>query len=214
MTWTHALTILQDILYGVHKAIEHGLLDLTTFNLEDYEFYEQVQNGDWNWITPEFLAFASPKDRDYALALSNGQAPPRQWRTTNPTLRNTVSYFRSHRISLVIRLNNPLYDKALFEDAGINHVDLYFDDGSNPSDEIVRSFISHADGAIRRADVVDRKRIHGAEQRSVGFVVGVLGRVHDEVGIGHTRVDKQLVHMNTESVKHSNVERAPVLSKA
>lgn len=150
MTWTHALTILQDILYGVHKAIEHGLLDLTTFNLEDYEFYEQVQNGDWNWITPEFLAFASPKDRDYALALSNGQAPPRQWRTTNPTLRNTVSYFRSHRISLVIRLNNPLYDKALFEDAGINHVDLYFDDGSNPSDEIVRSFISHADGAIRR----------------------------------------------------------------
>ncbi len=43
---------IQDILYGVHRAINEGLLDLTTFNLDEYEKYEQVSNGDWNWITP------------------------------------------------------------------------------------------------------------------------------------------------------------------
>ena len=59
-----SLTI-QDILYGLHRALEHKLLDLTTFDLESYEHYEQVQNGDWNWITPHFLAFASPKAVSY-----------------------------------------------------------------------------------------------------------------------------------------------------
>lgn len=32
---------MQDVLYGVHRAIKEKLLDLSEFNLEEYEYYEQ-----------------------------------------------------------------------------------------------------------------------------------------------------------------------------
>ena len=146
-----SLTI-QDILYGLHRALEHKLLDLTTFDLESYEHYEQVQNGDWNWITPHFLAFASPKDKAYLTALSTAGSAMAATSTRraplHPLMRHTIDYFRDNNIGLVVRLNNPLYNRAVFEDAGMKHLDLYFDDGSNPSDEILRSFIREADRTI------------------------------------------------------------------
>ena len=40
------------------------------------------------------------------------------------------------------------YDRRHFLDMGIDHVEMYFDDGSNPSDEIVRDFIQLALEAI------------------------------------------------------------------
>ena len=53
---------IQDCLWGLWKAMQHGLCDMNEFNVEDYEFYEKVENGDWNWLTPNFIAFASPVD--------------------------------------------------------------------------------------------------------------------------------------------------------
>jgi cell division cycle 14 len=51
-------TIAMD-LQGVAKAKEVGFLDwhLPTcdFNLAEYEHYEQVENGDLNWIVPGAL---------------------------------------------------------------------------------------------------------------------------------------------------------------
>ncbi|PWN23868.1 phosphatases II [Microstroma glucosiphilum] len=148
------LTI-QDILYGVHRAIEEKLLDLSTFSLEEYEHYEQVQNGDWNWITPSFLAFASPNDREYVAEIkANGGLLPaagsRMGRKLPKVITNTVRYFKERNVQLVVRLNNPLYDKDIFEEAGIQHVDMYFDDGSNPSEEILRDFIRRAHKVIQR----------------------------------------------------------------
>lgn len=153
----YSLTI-QDILYGVRRALDHELLDLTTFDLESYEFYEQVQNGDWNWITPHFLAFASPKDRAYMATLAS-QGPYAAECTAkrmpvNPSLQRTVEYFQQHNITLVVRLNNALYHRGVFEDAGIEHKDLYFDDGSNPSDDILRTFIQDADRTIKAGGVI------------------------------------------------------------
>lgn len=152
------LTI-QDILYGVFRANKEGLLDLSQFNVDEYEYYEQVANGDWNWITPNFLAFASPNDRDYVAALkANGGKPlpsnAQMGRRLPPTFTNMIRYFRQRNIKLVVRLNNPLYDKAVFEDAGIQHVDLYFDDGSNPSTEILKEFIRLADDVIRKGGAI------------------------------------------------------------
>ena len=40
-------------------------------------------------------------------------------------------------ITLVVRLNKPAYDKKIFEKNGISHRDLYFMDGTTPSEEIV-----------------------------------------------------------------------------
>lgn len=143
---------MQDVLYGVHRAIKEELLDLSEFNLDEYEFYEQVHNGDWNWITPSFLAFASPNDREYVAALkaNGGVEPSSMGRKLPQVFKNTVRYFKERNIKLVVRLNNPLYDKAVFEEAGIAHLDLYFDDGSNPSNEILREFIRRADDVIRK----------------------------------------------------------------
>ena len=58
---TFWLTIL-DILSGLYKAMSHGLLHLSTFDREEYEFFERVENGDFNWICDKFIAIASPHD--------------------------------------------------------------------------------------------------------------------------------------------------------
>ncbi|EST06783.1 Dual specificity phosphatase, catalytic domain protein [Kalmanozyma brasiliensis GHG001] len=150
---------IQDILYGVHRAINEGLLDLTTFNLDEYEKYEEVSNGDWNWITPNFIAFASPNDRTYVEALRVGEGrlpasysfhPPGE----DKLFGRTIRYFKDRGVKLVVRLNNPLYDREAFLDAGIDHTDMYFDDGSNPTDEILTDFIAKADKVISQDGVV------------------------------------------------------------
>lgn len=154
----YCLTI-QDILYGVHRGIAEGLLDLTSFNLDEYEKYEQVSNGDWNWITPNFIAFASPNDRNYVEALRVGDGRlPSSYSFRPPSedklFGRTIRYFKDRGVKLVVRLNNPLYDREAFLNAGIEHSDMYFDDGSNPTEEILREFIEKADKVIKEDGVV------------------------------------------------------------
>lgn len=51
-----------DVLKGIHKARQLGWVDFKTFDVKTYEYYEKVENGDWNWIVPgKFLAFATPR---------------------------------------------------------------------------------------------------------------------------------------------------------
>lgn len=40
------------------------------------------------------------------------------------------------------------YDRRHFTDAGMDHTEMYFDDGTNPSDEIIREFIRVSDDVI------------------------------------------------------------------
>ncbi|XP_072854113.1 dual specificity protein phosphatase CDC14A isoform X1 [Pogona vitticeps] len=57
---TYNLTIL-DCLQGIKKALQHGFVDFKTFDVDEYEHYERVENGDFNWIVPgKFLAFSGP----------------------------------------------------------------------------------------------------------------------------------------------------------
>ncbi|EJD54098.1 phosphatases II [Auricularia subglabra TFB-10046 SS5] len=152
---------IQDCLWGVWKAIQNGLCDMNEFSVDDYEFYEQVENGDWNWITPGFIAFASPVDPAFVRRLKNGTAnnpdapaSPGMQRRLPTAFQNCLDYFQNRNVKVVVRLNNPLYDKGLFEERGIQHVDLYFDDGTNPTDEIVRKFIQLSDDIIDQGGVV------------------------------------------------------------
>ncbi|KAI0091955.1 protein-tyrosine phosphatase-like protein [Irpex rosettiformis] len=159
---------IQDCLWGVYKAIQNGLCDMNQFDVDDYEYYEKVENGDWNWITPNFIAFASPvdpiwikreKDKRAQESQSGGPRSPAKGETalqrklSTPFL-NCLDYFEKRTVKLVVRLNNQLYDRQVFLDQGINHVELYFDDGSNPTDEIVRQFIDLADQVIESKGVV------------------------------------------------------------
>ncbi|KAF3834604.1 hypothetical protein F7725_027162 [Dissostichus mawsoni] len=42
-------------------ALQHGFFDFETFDVDEYEHYERVENGDLNWIVPgKFLAFSGP----------------------------------------------------------------------------------------------------------------------------------------------------------
>ncbi|KAM7014405.1 dual specificity protein phosphatase CDC14A isoform 1-T1 [Passerculus sandwichensis] len=137
---TYNLTIL-DCLQGVNKALQHGFFDFKTFDVDEYEHYERVENGDFNWIIPgKFLAFSGPHPKS---KLENGyplHAPEAYF-----------PYFKKHNITTVIRLNKKIYEAKRFTDAGFEHYDLFFIDGSTPSDSIVQRFLNiceNADGAI------------------------------------------------------------------
>lgn len=155
---------IQDCLWGVWKAMQNGLCDMNEFNVEDYEYYEKVENGDWNWITPNFIAFASPVDTTWIKQMKEGtitalDTPSKsknlalQRKLPTPFL-NCLDYFEKHNIKVVMRLNTELYDRDTFLDRGIDHMELYFDDGTNPTDEIVRTFIDVADRIIEGGGVV------------------------------------------------------------
>lgn len=123
---------LQHCFYAVQKALTFGFLDFNHFNVHEYEHYEKVENGDFNWILPgKFLAFAGPHNKS---RIENGyplHAPDHYF-----------PYFNSHGISTIIRLNKRMYEAKKFTDAGFDHKDLFFIDGSTPSDSIIKRFLS------------------------------------------------------------------------
>ena len=90
-----------------------------------------MQNGDFNWLVPQkFLAFCGPHaqskiDNGYPLHAPEAYFP----------------YFKLHKVSTVIRLNKKIYDAKRFVKGGFDHQDLFFTDGSTPSDEILQQFL-------------------------------------------------------------------------
>ncbi|KAM6454147.1 dual specificity protein phosphatase CDC14A isoform 2-T2 [Liasis olivaceus] len=137
---TYSLSIL-DCLQGLKKALQHGFIDFKTFDADEYEHYERVENGDFNWIVPgKFLAFSGPHPK---TKIENGyplHAPEAYF-----------PYFRKHNITTVIRLNKKIYEAKRFTDGGFEHYDLFFIDGSTPSESILQQFLNiceEAEGAI------------------------------------------------------------------
>ena len=93
----------QHILYGVHRALQHQLLDLSTFDLAAYEAAEKVETGDWNWITPGFVAFASPVEAGWS---AGGQTPKKggaPGAKINRAFRNVLDEFESKGVKVVVR---------------------------------------------------------------------------------------------------------------
>ncbi|XP_061634153.1 dual specificity protein phosphatase CDC14AB isoform X4 [Phyllopteryx taeniolatus] len=131
---TFNLSVL-DCLQGIRKALQHGFFDFESFDVEEYEHYERVENGDLNWIVPgKLLAFSGPHPKS---KIENGyplHAPERYF-----------PYFRSGGVTAVVRLNKKIYEGARFTDAGFCHCDLFFPDGSTPSDAIARRFMALCD---------------------------------------------------------------------
>jgi cell division cycle 14 len=102
---------------------------------------KKVENGDLNWVLPgKFLAFCGPHAKS---KIENGyplHAPEAY-----------MTYFRKNNVKCIVRLNKKIYDAKRFIDAGFQHCDLFFTDGSTPSDAIVRKFIEiseNCDGAL------------------------------------------------------------------
>jgi len=124
------LTVL-DCLHGLECSMRLKLFDWERFNVESYEFFEKVENGDMSWVLPgRMLAFAGP----YPTSTDEDGFPT--W-----TPEDYVPLFADAGIRLVVRLNRKMYDKNRFINHGIKHVDLYFPDGTCPPREIISKFL-------------------------------------------------------------------------
>lgn len=138
---TYNLSIL-DCLRGMKKAHECGFFSFDKFDINEYEYFEKVENGDLNWLHfGRFLAFAGPHEVRQMTAEGYHTLCPDDY----------IPYFKKKGVSLVIRLNKKYYNQKRFMNAGINHVDLYYMDGSTPPKHILEKFIEvceQAKGAI------------------------------------------------------------------
>lgn len=120
--------------------------------LHRYEKFERVDMGDFNWVTPDFLAFASPQHKPTHVIPQS--SPMYSTLPTNiaevqrsslPTpFKNVLSHFSARNIGLVVRLNSELYSSSYFTALGIQHLNMIFDDGTCPPLKLVREFINLA----------------------------------------------------------------------
>lgn len=130
-----------DCLKGLHKAHTYGFFNFDSFDHVEYEHYERVDNGDLNWIVPgKFIGFCGPHNKSLVY---NG------YPLHSP--ETYFSYFKRHNVSTIIRLNKKIYDSNKFVNEGFDHRDLYFLDGSTPTDRIMNQFLDiceKAKGAV------------------------------------------------------------------
>lgn len=137
--WAEYSISILDCLHGLDKALRLNFFDFEDFDVEEYEHYERVENGDFNWIVPgKFIAFCGPHS---TLNEEEGQHTPESY----------FPYFRKYGVTTIVRLNKRIYDAARFTRAGFQHRDLFFTDGSTPSDAIMERFLTiceATDGAV------------------------------------------------------------------
>jgi cell division cycle 14 len=152
----YGLTV-QDVVYGVWKAKEEGCCALDNFDLDEYERFERVEHGDFNWVTPNFLAFASPMYSPVARLSESSEEYAALPKTLDEVdlhpglpqpFKNVLRHFSERNIGLVVRLNSPLYSPSFFEALGIRHLDMIFEDGTCPPLSTVRKFIRLAHETI------------------------------------------------------------------
>ena len=104
-----------------------------TFNADEYEYFEQVENGDLNWIVSDkILAFAGPHMKKVVTPEGFCMLTPADY----------IPYFLKTKVKLVVRLNKRCYDEGDFERAGIGHVEHYYLDGSCPPMGILQSVLA------------------------------------------------------------------------
>eukprot|EP00573_Skeletonema_grethae_P001380 CAMPEP_0201691210 /NCGR_PEP_ID=MMETSP0578-20130828/4430_1 /ASSEMBLY_ACC=CAM_ASM_000663 /TAXON_ID=267565 /ORGANISM="Skeletonema grethea, Strain CCMP 1804" /LENGTH=636 /DNA_ID=CAMNT_0048176369 /DNA_START=288 /DNA_END=2198 /DNA_ORIENTATION=+ len=105
----------------------------TTFNVDEYEYFEQVENGDLNWIIQnKILAVAGPQNQKVITPEGFCMLTPQDY----------IPYFLKTNVKLVVRLNKKCYNENDFRNAGIRHVEHYYLDGSCPEMSILHSVVS------------------------------------------------------------------------
>lgn len=156
---TFPLTVL-DFCEALQISRNLGWIDWYNFDVAKTERYQMVENGDLNWIIENrFLAFAGPSsDRIDEDGLDT--LPPSHY----------VGLFRDLGVTDVVRLNVSNYDPLEFTSEGINHHDLFFEDGSCPPMKIVKDFLSRVERA-KGAVAVHCKAGLGRSATLIGLAV-------------------------------------------
>ena len=115
-----------------------------------------MDQGDFNWLTPDFIALASPQHKPIApiettsplyATLPKNAAEVKKSNLPSP-FKNVLSHFSKRNVGLVVRLNSELYSPTYFTALGINHLDMIFDDGTCPPLPMVKKFIRMAHDMI------------------------------------------------------------------
>lgn len=68
--------------------------------------------------------------------------------------------FRKLGVTCVIRFNKRCYDRRRLTEGGIKHVDLFYEDGGNPSEEILERFLEICENTKARNCNVARYTIN------------------------------------------------------
>ncbi|KAF4656985.1 Dual specificity protein phosphatase cdc14a [Perkinsus chesapeaki] len=130
---------LENVCEGFEFAVREGWFNVDTFDRKSWEHYQQLANGDMNWIIPgKILAFAGPSD---TLVDEQGQE------VCHPELYVKIFSNPDFAVSTVVRLNEKRYSPDFFTSNGIKHYDLNFEDGSCPSTEMVKRFFAIVDSS-------------------------------------------------------------------
>ena len=125
-----------------------------------YERFERVDQGDFNWLTPDFIALASPQHKPVAPIpvdspeyedVPKTREAVKQSKLPEP-FKNVLNHFSKRNVGLVVRLNSELYSPTYFTALGINHMDMIFDDGTCPPLHMVKKFIrlAHDMSTVKR----------------------------------------------------------------
>jgi hypothetical protein len=141
---TRLLTV--DCLRGIKKAMDCGFVDFNNFNIEEFEHFEKVENGDLTWLSHRTCAFAGPHNTHSSSVEGYYTLTPEDY----------VPHFKKRGVGMVIRLNKKYYDEGRFTREGIQHRDLYYLDGSTPTEEVLQTFL----GIMEAVDPSHKIAVH------------------------------------------------------
>lgn len=118
--------------------------------------------GDFNWVSPQFVAFASPQSEPTAPIPPSSPAyatlpsciPEIAGARISQPFKNVLRHFVERNVGLVVRLNSELYCPSYFTALGIQHLDMIFEDGTCPQLQIVRKFIKLAHDMISKRKAI------------------------------------------------------------
>ena len=165
---------IQDVVYGIWRALHEKVFTLENFDIDEYELHERIEYGDFNWITPDFLAFASPQLKPAAVVHPSDPRYAALPKSINQVIdcaaipnpfKWVLTHFAHRNVGLVVRLNSELYSPSYFTALGINHIDMIFPDGTCPQLSLVRRFVN-----LAHRTIADKKAI----------------AVHCKAGLGRT----------------------------
>lgn len=116
------VTTIKDCFKTIKYICDNNYFDITTFNIDEYLYYMNYAFRDMTLVLNKFLAMSCPSIY---------------------SINNVINELKKQNIKNIIRLNGEnAYDKSLFEKNNIIIHDLYFEDMTTPSLEIIKKFMN------------------------------------------------------------------------